>query len=314
MYKKNKVCIVVPAFNEEEFVGNVVKSAPAYADWIVAVDDASTDATFERAKSAAGKQFNKRVFVIKNEKNQGVGGAITTGHKKALELGADFVLVMAGDGQMNPAYADRLLDALIEGYDYAKGNRFLEKNSFRGMPFLRIVGNIILTFLTKAASGYWHVFDPQNGFTAIRAAMLRQINLDSLHKRYFFENDMLVKLNIANARVKDVSIPAVYGSEKSGIKLWRFVPSAVFRLEKSFFQRIFEKYVLRDFHPIALFFFFGILLFAVGLATGAWILWNKFFHSLSPSVGSVLLCLLPSVVGMQLLLTALILDVLETKR
>lgn len=314
MYKKNKVCIVVPAHNEEEFIGAVIKTVPAYADWVVVVDDASTDATLNEAKKAAGKLLNKRVFIIRHEKNQGVGGAIISGHKKALELGAGFSVVMAGDGQMPPEHAHKLLDALIEGYDYAKGNRFLNKSSLHEMPFLRLLGNIMLTFLTKAASGYWHVFDPQNGFTAIRSSALRAIDLDSVSKGYLFENDMLVKLNIADLRVKDIAIPASYGSEKSGIKLRRFAPAAAFLLCKSFFKRIFEKYVLRDFHPIALFFLFGMLLLALGLATGAWILWNKFFHALSPSVGSVLLCLLPSVVGVQMLLTALILDVLETKR
>lgn len=310
MYKKNKVCIVVPAHNEEEFVGGVIKTVPAYADWVVVVDDASTDGTSNAAAKAAGQ----KVFILKHEKNQGVGGAIIAGHKKALELGADFSVVMAGDGQMPSEHAHKLLDALVEGYDYAKGNRFLSKSSIQAMPLLRLLGNIILTFLTKAASGYWQIFDPQNGFTAIRASALRAINLDSVSKGYLFENDMLVKLNIAGLRVKDVAIPSSYGSEKSGIKLRRFAPAAAFLLGKSFFKRIFEKYVIRDFHPIALFFIFGLLLLTLGLATGAWILWNKFFHALSPSVGSVLLCLLPSIVGVQLLLTALILDVLETKR
>ncbi|MEM4254905.1 MAG: glycosyltransferase family 2 protein [Candidatus Norongarragalinales archaeon] len=314
MYKKNKVCVVIPAFNESRFVGNVVKTAPKYVDWIVVVDDASKDGTFDAARKAAGKQLNKKVFVIKHEKNQGVGGAIVTGHRKALELGADFSVVMAGDGQMQPEHARKLLDALLEGYDYAKGNRFLAKSSLEGMPVIRILGNVLLTFLTKAASGYWHIFDPQNGFTAIRSSALKEIDLDSLNKGYCFENDMLVKLNIANLRVKDVAIPASYGSEKSGIKLRSFVPSASLFLVKSFFKRIFEKYVLRDFHPIALFFSFGIALFSIGLATGVWILWQKAFHSLSPSVGSVLLCLLPSIVGVQLLLTALILDVGETEK
>lgn len=314
MYKKNKVCIVVPAFNEEEFVGKVIETAPAYADWVVVVDDCSTDGTNAEAVKAAGKKLGKKVFVIKHERNQGVGGAIASGHKKALELGADYVIVMAGDGQMQPEHAHLLLDALDGGYDYAKGNRFLVRNSLKGMPAIRVLGNVGLTFLTKAASGYWKIFDPQNGFTAIRASALRAIDLDSLAKGYFFENDMLIKLNIANARVKDVSIPANYGSERSGIKLRKFIPQAMLSLLKGGLSRIYEKYVLRDFHPVALFLAFGTALLAIGLVTGAWILWNKLFHAISPSGGSVLLCLLPSVVGVQLLLTALILDVNESPR
>ncbi|MEM0475582.1 MAG: glycosyltransferase family 2 protein [Candidatus Norongarragalinales archaeon] len=314
MYKRKKVAVVIPAFNEQAHIASVVKTIPKYVDFTIVVDDASTDATNAVAKKAAGKKLGKKIFVLRHEKNQGVGGAIVTGHKKALALGVDFVVVMAGDGQMPPQYASALLDALCEGCDYAKGNRFLGKGALRGMPALRVLGNAMLTFLTKAASGYWHVFDPQNGFTAIRASTLRSLDLDSLAKGYVFENDLLVKLNIISARVRDVAIPAQYGSEKSGIKLWKFVPSAAWHLKKSFLRRIYEKYVLRDFHPIALFLFGGAALSTVGFLTGLWILWEKFAHSLSPSVGSVLLCLLPLVVGIQLLLTALILDVYETPR
>jgi glycosyltransferase involved in cell wall biosynthesis len=315
MYKKKRVAIVVPAFNEQAHVASVVRTAPRYADYVIVVDDASADATSREAKRAAGRALNKRVFVLRHEKNQGVGAAIIAGHKKALALGADFVIVMAGDAQMPPEHASALLDALLEGYDYAKGNRFLGKGSLRGMPALRVFGNAILTFLTKAASGYWQIFDPQNGFTAIKAETLKQLDLDSLARGYVFENDLLVKLNIIGARVRDVAIPASYANnQKSGIKLWKFVPHAAWHLKKSFLRRIYEKYVLRDFHPIALFMFGGFILSFVGFLTGAWILWEKFTAHLSPSVGSVLLCLLPLVVGIQLLLTALILDVYETPR
>jgi glycosyltransferase involved in cell wall biosynthesis len=314
VYKKKRIAVVVPAFNEQAHVARVVQTAPKFADFIVVVDDASIDATSAQAKRAAGAALNKRVFVLRNERNLGVGGAIVRGHKKALALGADFVLVMAGDGQMPPQHAAALLDALLDGCDYAKGNRFLGRGALRGMPWLRVLGNMVLTFMTKAASGYWQVFDPQNGFTAIRASALRALDLDALARGYVFENDLLVKLNIIGARVRDVAIPAQYGSEKSRIKLWKFVPQAAWHLKKSFLRRVYEKYVLRDFHPIALFLFGGALLAAVGFLTGLWILWEKFAHSLSPSVGSVLLCLLPLVVGIQLLLTALILDVNETPR
>ena len=314
MYKKKRIVIVVPAFNEQAHVADVVRTAPKYADFVIVVDDGSTDATSAQAKRAAGSALGKRVFVLRHDKNLGVGAAIVTGHKKALELGADAVIVMAGDGQMPPQHAHALLEALDAGYDYAKGNRFLGKGALRGMPALRVIGNMILTFLTKAASGYWQIFDPQNGYTAIRASALRALDLDSLAQNYVFENDLLVKLNIAGCRVKDVAIPARYANEKSGIKLWKFVPRAAWHLKKSFLKRIYEKYVLRDFHPIALFLFGGFALAAVGFVTGAWILWEKFTAHLSPSVGSVLLCLLPLVVGIQLLLTALILDVYETPR
>lgn len=309
MYKGNKIAVVVPAHNEERLIGQVIDTMPSYVDRIIIVDDVSTDDTYKVAKS----HTDSRTIIIKHEKNQGVGGAIITGHKKAIEL-TDISVVMAGDGQMDPQYLPNLLDVIIdEDYDYAKGNRFLAKDSLKGMPKLRILGNTILTFLTKLTSGYWSIFDPQDGYTAIKTNVLKQLDLDDISKRYEFENDMLVHLNINNFRVKDVSIPASYGSEKSKIKLYSFIPRITFFLARRFCKRVMEKYVLRDFHPIALLLISGLMLFVWGILFGFYVL----FTSLGPpsaSTGTVMLSVLPFLIGSQLLIAAFVLDIMETPR
>ena len=222
---------------------------------------------------------------------------------------------MDGDGQMLPQYLSSLLDAIIDqDYDYAKGNRFLAGESLAGMPRHRLLGNVVLTFMTKLASGYWHIFDPQNGYTAIKADALRILNLDKIHKRYFFENDMLVHLNFFGFRVKDVAIPSQYGEEESGINLVQVSSTFPFLLLRRFLRRIYQKYVLRDFSPIALFLFLGLPLFLWGFVFGVYI-WIKSYMTGHPALtGTIMLSLLPLILGFQLLLQAFVLDVQETPR
>ena len=243
MFKRLRICVVVPAYKEEDRVGIVIKTMPEFVDHIVVVDDGSPDKTFEKAL----ENGDKRVIIIRHRNNQGVGAAIVTGHKKAIELGAEISVVMAGDGQMDPRYLADLVSAVIEqGYDYAKGNRFLKRRHTRGMPRIRVLGNMLLSFLTKVASGYVNISDPQNGYTAIRTRILRELDLDHLAKGYQFENDMLLHLNVVNARVKDVPIPAIYHAQPSKIKLNKFIPETSFFLIKRFFYRIYKKHLSRD--------------------------------------------------------------------
>jgi len=244
--------------------------------------------------------------------NTGVGGAIITGHRRAGELGADIDVVMAGDGQMDPAFLPDLLEPLIDGgREFAKANRFFSVRSFESMPRHRILGNIVLSFLTKLVSGYWHLFDPQNGYTAITQATLRRLPLDRISPRYSFENDFLIQLNILRVPAIDVPVPAVYGAEVSGIKLRRVVPELLRLLFVGFWKRFFYKYVLWSFSPIALFFFSGLFLVLVGTGWGIWVV----VHTLGPpvaSAGSVVLSVVPLLAGMQMLLYALMLDIQES--
>lgn len=310
VYKDNKICTVVPAFNEEEHILKVIHSIPSFIDQIIVIDDKSSDNTYKLAANGN----DPRIISIKHEINQGVGGAIITGHKKAIELGHDISVVMAGDAQMDPKYLPKLLDPLIdEGYHYSKGNRFMRKESLKGMPRLRIIGNMILTFLTKLSSGYWNIFDPQNGYTAIKLNVFDEIDMEELAKRYEFENSMLLHLNIGNFRVKDISIPALYGDERSKIKLYKFIPRTSLFLLNGFLYRLYQKYTLRNFHPIIIFLLFGSLLFTIGLLVGLFLIYYNIQH-ISMSAGTVELSVLPLILGFQLMLTGIILDVNETPK
>jgi len=218
MYKDKTIIVVVPAHNEACHLAQVIGTTPDFVDHVIVVDDCSQDATCEAALACG----DSRLMTLKTPSNQGVGGAVILGYRKSIELGADVIVKMDGDGQMLPEYLSTLLDPIIDhGYGYAKGNRFLASDSLEQMPTRRLLGNIVLTFLTKLASGYWHIFDPQNGYTAIEVDVLRSLDLDAVHKRFFFENDMLVNLNFRNVRVKDVAIPARYGEEESDISVFR---------------------------------------------------------------------------------------------
>lgn len=308
MYKGKRIAAVVPAYKEERLIARVVTTMPDTVDIIVVVDDCSPDETSARAEET----HDPRLTVVRHEVNQGVGGAIITGHRAAMALGADIDVIFAGDAQMDPAYLPNLLDPIVEqGYGFAKANRFFSSSSFKGMPKHRIFGNIVLSFLTKLASGYWHLFDPQNGYTAITRETLQRLDLDSIAKRYEFENDLLVNLNILGVRAIDVPIPAVYGEEVSGIKLTKVVPRIVSLLARGFWKRLIQKYVIRSFSPIALFFFSGLLLTLWGVLFGIWVL----VHTIGPEVattGTVLLSVVPFLMGFQLLLSALVLDIQES--
>lgn len=308
MYKGKKIGVVVPVYNEEKHLAEVVKGMPSIVDIIVIVDDKSRDSSLKVAKSFK----DKRVIVKAHECNMGVGGAVITGHKVMIEKGMDISVVMAGDAQMDPKYLPELLDPLVEeGYDYAKGNRFLHRTELRMMPLLRIFGNMVLTFFTKIASGYWQIFDPQNGYTAVKTSALKEINYENLAKRYEFENDMLVSLNIAGFRVKDVAIPAKYGNERSKISLLTFVPRTLWLLFNGFCKRIFQKYAVRNFHPIFAFFLVGVPLMLIGIGFGVLVTYNSFVYFDPPTTGQVLLTLLPFFVGLQLVLVAFVLDMLN---
>jgi len=211
------------------------------------------------------------------------------------------------------------MDALIrpltdEGYDYTKANRFLHTAALQQMPLPRLFGNFALTFLTKLASGYWHVFDPQNGYVAVRTTALRELDLSQLARDFFFENDMLIRLNILSCRVKDVAIPARYGSEDSALRIKRILVTFPFYLARGFCTRIWQKYMLRDFSPIAVFWVVGAALMffggTFGLATWA--------HALSSghpaTTGTVMLSVLPFLLGFELILQAIILEIRETPR
>jgi glycosyltransferase involved in cell wall biosynthesis len=308
MYKDLKIAAVVPAYNEAKLIGKTITTMPAYVDFIVVINDCSTDDTSERARATG----DPRLHVIDHERNTGVGGAIIDGHIRAMELGSDVNVVMAGDAQMDPAFLPALLDPISQyDYEFTKANRFFSPTSYAGMPVFRLLGNIALSFASKVASGYWNLFDPQNGYTAVRTSALKRIDLSRVARGYEFENDLLIWLNIANARAKDVPVPALYGDEISTMRLHRVAPAIASLLFRGFWRRMLLKYVLASFSPIALLFFTGLALIVFGLTVGCWVL----VETLGPpiaSTGSVLLSVGPLLTGIHMLISALSLDIQAT--
>ncbi len=308
MYKGMHVAVVVPAYNEEKLIGRTINSVPDYVDSIVVVDDLSTDETALRALETA----DQRLSLIQHTVNTGVGGAIIDGHKRALALGSDVNVVMAGDAQMNPDYLPALLDPIADhGYGFTKANRFYSREALAGMPAIRVFGSIVLSFATKLASGYWNLFDPQNGYTAVTRGALARIDLDRVARGYSFENDLLICLGIANVRAKDVPVPSVYGDEVSGMRLMKVVPEISRLLFTGFWRRILLKYVLMSFSPIALLLFTGLFLCLAGAVVGIWAIIVTPSEA-APSAGTVLLAAGPLLVGINMLVHALALDIQQS--
>ena len=309
MYEGKTVAVVVPAYDEERLVAETVRGIPAFVDRILVVDDASGDATAERAAEA-----DPRVEVIRHERNRGVGAAIVTGYERARDLAVDVACVMAADNQMDPADLETLVRAVASGEcHYAKANRLFTGQAWELIPRTRYLGNAMLSFLTKIASGYWHVADSQSGYTAIDLESLRLLHLRRLYPRYGFPNDILVHLNVWNRRVRDYPSRPVYGvGERSGIRLRKVVPTISWLLLKGFFWRLREKYVIRDFHPLVLFYLLGIALSGAGFALGFAEVVLRVLGNPIPAATIVLVALLV-VSGLQLLLFAMWFD-MESNR
>ncbi len=266
MLEGKSVGVVVPAYDEERLVATTIAGIPEFVDRIYVVDDASRDATAELARASG----DGRVVVVAHERNAGVGAAIVTGYRRALADGIEVACVMAADNQMDPSDLERIAGPVARGeVDYAKANRLVSGEAWRVMPRMRYLGGAVLSFLTKISSGYWHVADSQSGYTAAGREILEQLDLERVYPRYGFPNDMLVHLNVWNARVRDIPSRPVYGvGEKSNLKIPRVVPRISWLLIKGFFWRMREKYVIRDFHPLVLFYALGFLMTVTGLALG----------------------------------------------
>jgi glycosyltransferase involved in cell wall biosynthesis len=266
MVDGKRVAVVVPAHDEERLIGTTLAGIPAFVDRIIVVDDASTDGTAEAVRAVP----DERVRLVGRERNGGVGAAIVTGYEAALAEGIDVTCVMAADNQMDPADLLTLVEPVARGdVDYAKANRLVSGEAWQLIPRTRYLGNAVLSLLTKIASGYWHVADSQTGYTAISRELLAQLDLDRIYRGYGFPNDMLVHLNVWNARVRDFPSRPVYGvGEDSGIRLRRVIPRISWLLVKGFFWRLREKYVIRDFHPLVFFYALGLLMTLVGLVLG----------------------------------------------
>jgi len=268
LVEDKRVAVVIPAHDEEALLSATLNGVPDLVDRIIVVDDASNDGTLAHAHEAAAA--DQRIEVVARERNGGVGAAVVSGYRRALEDGADVTVVMNADNQMDPDdLADLVLPVARGEVDYAKANRLFTGQAWQLIPHSRYLGNAVLSLWTKIASGYWHVADAQSGYTAIGRRMLQLLDLDELYPRYGFPNDMLVHLNIWNAKVRDVPSRPIYGvGERSGIRLWKVIPTISWLLFKGFWWRMWQKYVIRDFHPLVFFYVFGLLSLLFGLGLG----------------------------------------------
>jgi glycosyltransferase involved in cell wall biosynthesis len=266
MLEGKTVAVVIPAYNEEKLIAATIAGIPAFVDRIIVVDDQSRDGTVAAVEAIQ----DPRVQLIRHERNQGVGAAIVTGYERARDERLEVTAVMAADNQMDPDDLERLAAPVALGeVDYAKANRLFTGQAWQLIPRYRYLGNAVLSLLTKIASGYWHVADSQSGYTAVSLQYLDLLDLDRIYKRYGFPNDMLVHLNVWNARVRDYPSRPIYGvGERSGIRLRKVVPRISWLLVKGFFWRMLQKYVIRDFHPLVFFYMLGFLMTTIGFLLG----------------------------------------------
>lgn len=311
-YRGRRIAVVVPAYNEEELIGEVLDGIPDYVAKVYAVNDGSSDATGAIIEDYS--RHDPRIVPIHHDPNRGVGAAITSGYKRAIEDGMDIAAVMAGDNQMDPAYLPALLDPIVEGRaDYTKGNRLINEAYRKGMPAWRSFGNSLLTFLTKVASGYWQMMDPQNGYTAISTRALAELPLDSVYQGYGYCNNLLVWLNIHNMTVRDVAIPARYGREKSKIRYSTYIPRVSKLLLNNFLFRLKTKYIQMGFHPLAFFYAAGAVLTPIGVLGGLVALWEKFVMGAPVLFVHGVLSFLVFMMGMQFLFFAMLFDMQAEK-
>jgi glycosyltransferase involved in cell wall biosynthesis len=303
------VAVVIPAYNEETLIASTIGGIPAFVDRVIVVDDGSKDETVAHAKAA-----DPRVQTVRHERNQGVGAATVSGYRLAIDHEVDVVCVMNADGQMDPEDLETLTRAIASGEcDYAKANRLFTAEAWEVIPRTRYLGNALLSFLTKIASGYWHVADSQSGYTAASLETLRLLDLDRVYRRYGFPNDMLVHLNVWNRRVRDYPSRPIYGvGERSDMKLWKVIPALSMLLLKGFFWRLKEKYVIRDFHPLILFYALGFITLSAGLVMGVVYTALRIAGNEIPAATAVLIALLV-LSGLQFTLFAMWFDMESNK-
>lgn len=295
------VAVIVPAHNEAAHIARVIATIPQFVDRIVVVDDASVDGT----PGVVEGLDDPRVHLIRHATNTGVGGAMRTGYRFASANGYGIVVKMDADGQMLPAEMRRLVDPICLGMaDYTKGNRFYLQGAAKSMPAGRGIGNTVLSFMTKVASGYWHVYDPQCGYTAIRGSFLGALDIDSIASDYLFENDMLIKLGALGAYVVDVPTSTVYGSEVSGVSILHVALTFPPRLLGAASRRFWRKHLVTDFGAVAVLSVGGAALVLFGVVFGGYHWWLSVVTGLASTTGTVMIAVLPIIVGIQAVLQA----------
>jgi glycosyltransferase involved in cell wall biosynthesis len=298
-----KVAVVIPCYKVEEHIRDVVSGIPANVDMIITVNDKSPDGTASVLSEI--EKTDSRVVVVNNDKNMGVGGAMITGFKEAVARNADVVIKLDGDGQMDPSYIGKMVEHLSsDKYDFVKGNRFFDRKMLKNMPFIRRFGNLGMSFLIKISSGYWNISDPTNGYFATTSNILKRIDYKRISKRFFFESSLIIEIYYAGARIKDLSMPAIYADEKSNLSIAKTLFTFPPKLFYAMLRRIWLRYFIYDFNMNSLYIIFGLPLFLFGLIFGIveWIIYAS--NSVTAPTGTIMLAVIPLILGFQMLLAA----------
>lgn len=306
------IAVVIPCYRVTNHVLDVIKKIGAEVSAIFAVDDCCPDGSGDFITKNC---TDARVVVLRNPQNLGVGGAVLTGYRVAIEAGAEVIVKIDGDGQMDPSFIPAFIAPILAGEaDYAKGNRFFDLEGIRAMPKIRFLGNAALSFMTKLSSGYWNLFDPTNGYTAIHAAVARHLPFEKISRRYFFETDMLFRLNTLRAVVVDVPMNAQYGDEVSGLKISKNLGEFFLKHVRNFSKRIFYNYYLRDMSLASIELPLGVLLFMSGCGFGVYHWIDSLQKGVATPAGTVMLAALPILMGTQLILAFLSYDIANVPR
>jgi dolichol-phosphate mannosyltransferase len=313
MLDGQKIAVVIPAFRVINKIGLVIKGMPDFVDFIIVVDDFCPDKSGEIV--LAQNINGQKTTVIFHKKNQGVGGAMITGFRKAIELEADIVVKVDGDNQMDTNLMQGLLQLMFQhDSDFVKGNRFHDLNKLRKMPKMRLLGNSILSFIVKFVSGNWHIMDPTNGYFAIKMSTLRLIPIEKLSRRYFFEIDLLVNLNIVNAYIQDYAMPARYEDENSSLSIRKIVLHFPGLLLRRFIKRIFYKYFLYDFNMASVYSIIGIPMVLWAIIFGSFKWYHSWLTNIPTPTGTMMLVVLPLMLGIQFILQAIHIDIQANDR
>jgi len=310
--EKSTVAVVIPAYKVSDHILKVVNSISLDIDHVIVVDDACPENSSEHLRK---QDLAREITIIHHEANLGVGGAMKTGYRRAIELGADIVIKIDGDGQMDSRLIPNLIKPILSGQsEYAKGNRFYSLELIRNMPKIRLFGNVVLSFMSKLSTGFYHIFDPNNGFTAVSSEALLLMDFSTIDDRYFFESDMLYQINAIGMRVLDVPTPAIYGEEVSNLKVGHSVFYFLVRHMRNALKRITLNYFIRDFSVATVQLVFGLILAIWGIILGL-STWIQSSHSGLPSQpGTIVLVAILCITSLQLLLSFINYDIARNRR
>ena len=307
-----KIVVVIPCYKVSRQILKVISNIPEEVSNIVLVDDQCPEKTGEFVAKNAN---DPRITILTNAKNLGVGGATKAGYMQAIKFQADIIVKLDGDGQMNPADISKLTKAITgEKCNYAKGNRFFTIKNIKQLPLVRKFGNLVLSFMSKLSTGYYEIFDPNNGFTAIDSDYLTQLPLDEIDNRYFFESDMLYQLNLLGAKVSDIPLPAIYNDEHSSLNIWQSVIIFPKKHLINFIKRIIYTYYLRDFNIASVQLLVGTIFFWWGSILGLTTWLHNMKNGVSSATGTIMLVGILIITGVQLLLSFLNFDMRSQKR